>query len=37
MVADSAGDNFHFIWSHDNIFYRVSSEPVCIYVVLIKR
>lgn len=37
MVADSAGDNFHLVWSHDYIFYRVSSQSIRVYVILTRK
>lgn len=37
MVVNSTSNYFHFIWSHDYIYYSVSSEPVCIYVILTRK
>lgn len=36
MVAGSAGDNSYFVWSFDYFFNHISSQPIYIYVVLVK-
>ena len=32
----SAGDNSYFVWSFDYFFNHISSQPIYIYVVLVK-